>query len=56
MVYAGCPVLCHVLPNLTSDVVLGMDWIHAINPQIDWKVNSLSLDCESHTLCIFGTK
>ena len=36
MVHVGCCVLCHVLPNLTSDVVLGMDWLHAINPRIDW--------------------
>ena len=25
MVYVGCRVLCHVLPNLTSDVNLEMD-------------------------------
>ena len=35
MVHVGCRALCHVLLSLTSDVVLGMDWIHAINPQID---------------------
>ena len=36
MVHVGCHVQYHVLPNLTSDVVLGMDWLYAINPQIDW--------------------
>ena len=25
IVHVGCHVLCSVLPNLTSDVVLGMD-------------------------------
>ena len=24
-VHIGCNILCHVLPNLTSNVVLGMD-------------------------------
>ena len=35
-IHVGCHVLCCVLPNLTSGVVLGMDWLHAINPWIDW--------------------
>ena len=35
MVHVGGCVLYHVLPNLTSDVVLGMDWLYDINPQID---------------------
>ena len=34
-VHVGCCVLCYVLPNPTSNVVLGMDWLHAINPLID---------------------
>ena len=42
--------------NLTNDVVLGMDWLHAINPQIDWNAYLLSLDCASHTVCILGTE
>ena len=33
MVHVGCGVLCHVLPNLTSNVVSGMDWLHTINPR-----------------------
>ena len=36
MVHIGCRILCCILPNLTNDVVLGMDWLHAINIQIDW--------------------
>ena len=31
-----CHVLYHVLPNLTSDVVLGMDRLHAIICLINW--------------------
>ena len=56
MVHIGCRVLCHVLPNLTSDVVLGMDWLHAINPWIDWNAYSLSMDCGSHTVRVLGTE
>ena len=56
MVHIGCRVLCHVLPNLTSDVVLGLDWLHAINPWIDWKAYSLSLDYSSHTARVLGIK
>ena len=37
-VHVGCYVMCCALPNLTSDVVLHMDWLHAINPQIDWSM------------------
>ena len=31
-VHVGCHVLYCVLPNLTSDVVLGMDWLHETQP------------------------
>ena len=56
MVHIGCHVLFCVLPNLTSDVVLGIDWLHAINPWIDWHAYSLFLDCGGHTVHILGTK
>ena len=56
LVHVGCHVWCHVLPNLTSDMVLGMDWLHSINHWIDWNVYSLSLDYGSDTVCILGTK
>ena len=55
MVHVGCHVLCHVLPNLTSDVVLGMDWLYDINPWIDWHTYLLSMDCEGNTVRILGT-
>ena len=35
MVHVGCLVLYHILPNLTSDMILGMDWLHDINPWTD---------------------
>ena len=35
-VHAGYHVLSHVLRNLTSGMVLGMDWLHAINLVINW--------------------
>ena len=34
-----------VLPNLTSDVILGMDWLEQNNPRIDWVANKLCLGC-----------
>ena len=55
MIYVGC-VLCHVLPNVTSDVVLAMDWLHAISPWTDKSAYSLSLDCRGHSVHILGTK
>ena len=56
MAHVGCCVLFCVLPNLTSDVVLGMDQLNAINPQINWSAYSLSMDRVSHTIRILGTK
>ena len=56
MVNVGCCVLCNVLPNLTSDVVLGMDWLHAINPWIYWNAYSISVDYIGHTVCILDTE
>ena len=31
-----CVVECRVLPQLNHDVVLGVDWLQATNPVIDW--------------------
>ena len=55
-VHVGGCVLCHVLPNLTSDVVLGVDGLHAINPWIDWNAYLLSLNYEGHNIYILGTE
>ena len=56
IVHIGCSILYCILPNLTSDVVLGMDWLHAINPLVDWNNLSLYLDCVGETAYILGTK
>ena len=42
-IYIACSVLCCILPNLTSDVLLGMDWLYVLNPLIDSYDYSLSL-------------
>ena len=55
-VHVGFHILCYILPNLIIDVVLGMDWLHAINPLVDWNIYSPSLDCRGETICIWGTK
>ena len=34
-----------VLPDLTSDVILGMDWLQQNNPRIDWVDIKLCLGC-----------
>ena len=31
-----CVVECRVLPQLNHDIVLGVDWLQATNPVIDW--------------------
>ena len=31
-----CTINCRVLPQLNHDVVLGVDWLQATNPSIDW--------------------
>ena len=55
-VYVGCCVLCHVLPNLTSYVVLNMDWLHTINPLLECNTYSLSLEFVDEIVYILGTK
>ena len=56
MVHIGCHVLYQVLLNLTSDVVLGMDWLHDINLWIDKNAYSLSLDCRGYTVYVLVTE
>ena len=56
MVQIGCHVLCSVFPNLTSDVVLGMDQLYVINPWIDWHAYSLFIDCRDQIVRILGTE
>ena len=39
-------VITRVLPTLTTDIILGMDFLHNYNPNIDWsqKTQSFELD------------
>ena len=55
-VHIGCSVFCCVLPNLPSNMVLGIDWLHTINPLIDWSTHSLSIGCIGKIIYILGTK
>ena len=32
-----CVVECHILPEFNHNIVLGIDWLQAANPVIDWK-------------------
>ena len=41
-------VCCHVLPSLNHDIVLGIDWLRASNPVIDWQACTLSVECAEH--------
>ena len=47
---------CHFLPNLTSDAILSIYYLHSIKHLIDWKAYSLSMNCIGETVCILGTK
>ena len=38
-------VHCRALPSLNHDVVLGIDWLRASNPVIDWQACTLSVEC-----------
>ena len=48
--------MCCVLLNLTGDVALDMNWLHNINPVINWKNKLLSMECRYETVLIFVTK
>ena len=39
-------VECRVLPDLNHDVVLGVDWLQATNPTIDWQACTVALKCQ----------
>ena len=43
-----CTVSCRVLPQLNHDVVLGVDWLQAINPSIDWQSCMVEVDFCKH--------
>ena len=35
-----------MLPDLNHDVVLGVDWLQATNPTIDWQACTVTLMCQ----------
>ena len=41
-------VHCHVLPCLNHDVVLGINWLWAMNPVINWQACTVSVECAEH--------
>ena len=52
----GCSVLCCILLNIISDMVLGMDLPHAINPLIKWNHYFLYMVYRYDIVRILGTK
>ena len=56
ILHIGCCILYSILQNLTRDMLLGMDWLHAINHWTDYHAYLLSLNCGGHPLCTLGTK
>ena len=34
-------VWCHVVPELSALVILGMDWLTQINPKINWSKKTI---------------
>ena len=35
-------VVARVLPSLTADVILGLDFLRKYNPNVNWSANTLS--------------
>ena len=40
-------VSCRMLDNLSSDVVLGIDWLQSCNPVIDWHAYTVALPVQA---------
>ena len=45
-------MVARVLPQLTTDVILGMDFLHKYNPHVDWSQNTLSFVIDSRTVAV----
>ena len=45
-------MVARVLPQLTTDVILGMDFLCKYNPHIDWSRNTLSFVLDSRTVAV----
>jgi len=45
-------MVARVLPSLTTDVILGMDFLRKYNPHVDWSRNTLSFVLDSCTVAV----
>ena len=45
-------MVARVLPQHTTDVILGMDFLHKYNPHIDWSRNSLLFVLDSCNVAV----
>ena len=45
-------MVARVLPQLTTDVLLGMDFLRKYNPHVDWSRNTLSFVVDSRTVAV----
>ena len=45
-------MVARVLPQLTTDVILGMDFLRKYNPHVDWSRNTLSFVLDSRTVAV----
>ena len=45
-------MVARVLPQLTTDVILGMDFLRKYNPNVDWSQNTLSIVLDFCTIAV----
>ena len=45
-------MVARVLPQLTTDVILGMDFLCKYNQHVDWSQNTLSFVLDSRTVAV----
>ena len=45
-------MVARVLPQLTTNVILGMDFLRKYNPHVDWSQNTLSFVLDSRTVAV----
>ena len=45
-------MVARVLPQLTTDVILGIDFLRKYNPHVDWSQNTLSFVLDFHTVAV----
>ena len=45
-------MVARVLPQLTTDVILGMEFLQKYNPHVNWSRNTLSSVLDSRTVAV----